>query len=187
MINYDPSSQAHIVAQPHHQTQQSSSLVFKRVSHAETLMLRLRVAMYKVRTNQIGVPLEELRLEGEDRPWSAPPTAEEVVAERRRAAYLDDSVLPEPIPKLLPAPTLRPTAYSSRFVYDERPVPSSPPVMTGHDRSLVTAYGEADATPRAAARRSEWEKSSPPEEDDEASRSVKGSVAEGLLGLRNST
>lgn len=145
-------------------------------------MLRLRVAMYKVRTNQIDVPLEELRLEGEDRPWSAP-SAEEVVAARRRETYLDEQGPVEPAPRLLPAPSLRPTAYSSRFVYDERMVPSSPPVMAGHDRTIT--HGGSDATPRTV-RRNEWERSSPPEED-EASRAVKGSVAEGLLGLRNSS
>ena len=52
LINYDPSSQ----------NQPQSQNVLELVSHAEMLKLRLRVAMFKVRTGQIEVPFAELKV-----------------------------------------------------------------------------------------------------------------------------
>jgi hypothetical protein len=57
LINYDPSSQQ----QQHHPPTSSSGSMSIRTA-AQTLRLRLRIAIYKVRTNQINVPFSRLQL-----------------------------------------------------------------------------------------------------------------------------
>ncbi|KAJ9624950.1 hypothetical protein H2203_004901 [Taxawa tesnikishii (nom. ined.)] len=75
LINYDPSSQQALGGMPPpHRTparvstqtqapQPESDLYMAVSSKAEMLRLRLKVAMYKVRTNQINVPFARLRIE----------------------------------------------------------------------------------------------------------------------------
>lgn len=95
---------------------------------AELLKLRLQVAMYKVRTNQVNIPFDELCVDDETQclgEMTRSPTpemeesVEDMVARRRRDAQLlslfGDSQ--HPIPKLTSAPLLLPTAFSSRMVY----------------------------------------------------------------------
>lgn len=178
LINYDPSSQP-------------SNLVLKAVSNAEMLRLRLRVAMYKVRTNQVDVPFRDLQVESPRSPMQE--AVEEAVAQLRREAYEvqardqaraqqqrqqrrrpDDAV-----PKLLPAPILKPTAYSSRMVYDSG-YPGSPPrsperMATPKHRRITTLDPDsAEKCDRSC-------------EQELTSSVVKGRVAEGLLGLRHAT
>lgn len=178
LINYDPSSQ-------------TSNLVFKTLSNAETLRLRLRVAMYKVRTNQIDVPFRDLRVEGRSGA-PAKPSAEEIkaaVAALRKEAQDISERRPTAPRRLLPAPVLRPTPYSSRMIY-ETYFTSSPPVAESPARYHI--QGESGGTPQ----RELYHLSSPPDsaqrfarpmEQELTSSVVKGRVAEGLLGLRNAT
>nr|POF15222.1 hypothetical protein CFP56_42111 [Quercus suber] len=172
LINYEPSSQ----------TRPSSDALDPSPSRAEMLRLRLRVAMYKVRTNQIDVPFAQLPSPGGPPPPQQQPArsatslaVEEAVAQLRREAQQDlarrqQNAPPQPSPpralRLLPAPVLRPTAYSSRMIYEPHAPPSSPPVI---DRTSGTPQAQ-----RSVAL-----------DPDLTSSVVKGRVAEGLLGLRN--
>ena len=175
LINYDPSSQP--PPQPNPPT-----LTVEHISSAQLLRLRLRVAMYKVRTNQINIPFDDLHVQdsaAEAAKRAASLAVEAAVAELRREA-MSKQALPPPLqetsfPKLLPAPVLfKPTAYGSRMIY-ARTVASSPP-------RVATPAGRIDQL------------SSPPDSPERdlrldevelTSSVVKGRVAEGLLGLRN--
>ena len=150
LINYDPSSQT----AP--SSQQPAQL--KGPSYAELLRLRLRVAMFKVRTNQVGIPFDDLKVEQSPPP---PPHAFALVPSEQ-----------QPCRPLLPAPLLRPTAYSNRMLYN---VPSSPPAS--FSPAKLSRGGEA-RTPTSG-------RFSGPDEQELTSSIVKGRVAEGLLGLRN--
>ncbi|TKA76242.1 hypothetical protein B0A55_06389 [Friedmanniomyces simplex] len=193
LINYDPSSQAQAAGQ-------SAQLVLKRTSRAEMLKLRLRVAMYKVRTNQVGVSFTDLRIHpkhqtsgagsyrGDALEKATSEAVEEAVAELRREAQallLRPDTSFRPRPKLLPAPVLLPTAYSSRFVYEPL-LPSSPPASgSAEKRTTATpksrqAMHTAGTSPDRAARRCGWEEV----EQELTSSVVKGRVAESLIGLR---
>ena len=127
--------------EPHEEQQQEeekeegedrSGLVFKSISPAETLQLRLRVAMYKIRTNQVHVPFAELQVEQDERLEEinhrrVNEAVEEAVATMRREAM--ESMERErerkcnsaPTPTLIPGPLLHPTAYSSRTIYQPEP------------------------------------------------------------------
>ncbi len=173
LINYDPSSQP--------------ALAFSFVSHAELLKLRLRVAMYKVRTNQIDIPFTNLRvpqIPQTTRSHTAQ-AVEDAVAQLRREAQEVNARQLSAVPKLLPAPILKPTAYSSRMIYESQ-IPSSPPVSVSPEK-LPTAIDVSTpqralgqyGTPRGSVerlRRPELELTS---------SAVKERVASGLLGLRN--
>lgn len=183
LINYDPSSQP----QPQHS---NTTHFLKTISRAELLRLRLRVAMYKVRTNQIAVPFPDLQVPAHLRAPTQKEAVEEAVAELRREAQARQRPAPAlgSIPNLQPAPLLRPTAYSSRMI-SERHVRSSPPrSRSGSPERLPSVVGAS--TPQAEA----WRGSSPPAggwrvngvpESELTSSVVKGRVAEGLLGLRH--
>lgn len=174
LINYDASSQP-------------SNLTFPTVSKAELLKLRLRVAMYKVRTNQVAVPFPELHVESDASRNSTQQAIEDAVAQLRKEAQ--EVLAREPsqpsYPTLLPAPVLQPTAYSSRMIYDAN-LHSSPPTSKTLNRLPMTI---ATATPLRAM----WRTDSPPtsaqrlfrpSEQELTSSVVKGRVAEGLLGLK---
>lgn len=102
-----------------------------QTSQAELLRLRLKVAMYKVRTNQINTPFARLRVHGPSLARAAAYALERldpaILARERGAdeanvsahARLMASVALEArdTPVLQPAPLLVPTAYSSRMVY----------------------------------------------------------------------
>ncbi|KAK4634078.1 hypothetical protein CLAFUW4_00822 [Fulvia fulva] len=153
LINYDPSSQT----APSSQQPAQSATTVKGPSYAELLRLRLRVAMYKVRTNQTDIPFDDLRVEQSPPP---PPHAFALVPSEQ-----------QPCAQLLPAPLLRPTAYSNRMLYN---MPSSPP--SAFSPAKLSRGGEAK-TPTSG-------RFSAPEQELTSSI-VKGRVAEGLLGLRN--
>lgn len=185
LINYDPSSQ-------------TSNMVFKPVSNAEMLRLRLRVAMYKVRTNQVDVPFKDLQVEESARStWTSPTqeAVEEAVAQLRREAMevqardearrQQQQQRAEDVPRLLEAPVLRPTAYSSRMIYNTG-YPSSPPMARSPER---LPGGRPMATPRhsrvVGLEPDSAEKCDGQCEQELTSSVVKGRVAEGLLGLRH--
>ena len=89
---------------------------------AETLRLRLRVALFKVQTNQTNIPMSQLQI-SMDGP-----------SKQINVASTSSVSSPEPeepsLPKLLPAPVLRPTAYSAR-TFALQQAPSSPPNSRG--------------------------------------------------------
>ena len=177
LINYDASSQPQ-------QTSSTQNLILTTTttSRVEMLKLRLRVAMYKVRTNQINIPFDRLKVQGEEPPRRAqttPEAVEEAVAQLRREAQaqLDRDreraaqrqllngkrLTHQTYPKLLPAPILKPTAYSSRMLmYDSALPSSSPPVVSGSPgKPMAGQMGTAARSP------------------------VKGRHAEGSVGLRD--
>lgn len=174
LINYDPSSQQ-LPSNPYQPPR--SNLVFKTTSNAEMLRLRLRVAMYKVRTNQIHTPFSELKVEGDEarqaeaRHKATSEAVEEAVASLRREAQARMPTELPSVPKLQPGPVLMPTAYSSRNIYSDGEhlvsTPGVPPV-----KSVATPMGSAEKLARG-------------ESVDLTSSAVRGRVAEGLLGLRN--
>ncbi|KAK5165723.1 uncharacterized protein LTR77_008646 [Saxophila tyrrhenica] len=180
LINYDPSSQ-------------TSTSIFKTISNAEMLKLRLRVAMYKVRTNQVETPFLDLHVEERSRasPLDPNAAAREAVEQLRQEAQAIAARDREraAVPRLLPAPVLRPTAYSSRMIYDTQ-LPSSPPISTSSNGLPFAPPAEEVSTPMHAAARLDSPPSSRrrlamPNEQELTSSVVKGRVAEGLLGLRH--
>jgi hypothetical protein len=179
LINYDPSSQ-------------TSTSIFRSASHAEVLRLRLRVAMYKIRTNQVDTPFADLHVELPPQPLSAQDSsaaAREAVEQLRQEAAEVAARRNNTTIKLKPAPVLRPTPYSSRMIYDDR-IPSSPPA-DGLPNGLPSIRPSTDvATPRRTGAPlgsplSGNRRFSKGAEQVLTSSVVKGRVAEGLLGLRN--
>ena len=175
LINYDPSSQ-------------TSNLLFKTTSNAEMLRLRLRVAMYKVQTNQTGVPFTELHVEDQSPAAKAQRAADAAVDELRREAREVAARGPQrPVPKLMPAPVLKPTAYSSRFVYAAQLQQPPSPLASSSPGELPTVGKVETETPLGEVRNIE----SPatrlqrPFESELTSSAVKGRAAEELLGLRH--
>ena len=114
--------------QEEEEEEDQSGLVFKTISPAETLQLRLRVAMYKIRTNQVHVPFAELQVEQDERLEEmnhrrVNEAVEEAVATMRREAMesMERERNRNPAPTLIPGPLLHPTAYSSRTIYQPEP------------------------------------------------------------------
>ena len=141
------------------------------------LKMYLRVAMYKVRTNQVDVPFSQLHVERRPRKPSTREAVEEAVAQLRKEAQ--EAILRHqaPVPKLLDGPVLLPTAYSSRMLYHGHP-PSSPPAFRSPER-LPT--GPNVSTPQRQLQKMEY----PPGSGELTSSGVKGRAAAHLLGLRN--
>ncbi|KAL2043249.1 hypothetical protein N7G274_004309 [Stereocaulon virgatum] len=128
-------------------TQPSPSRVSR---HAETLRLRLRLAHFKIQTNQTNIPLSRLRISktgGEDK----------ILAP---SSVLDDQLS---LPKLLPAPVLCPTGYSERMIAQSRQ-PSLRPGSTEGDSGTGDhdAVFRTHALPRHATRLSIQQTSSSP-------------------------
>lgn len=189
LINYDPSSQPHA----------ASGLVMKTVSHAETLRLRLRVAMFKVRTGQVQVPFQELRTEEERSKELEQDAIEEAVAQLRREAFevqerdaarrRQEQSRPQPakddnedsgFPMLRSAPVLKPTAYSSRMIYNNA-YPSSPPPEAERLPAMTPRHRRIECLDPESAEKCDGSCG----EQELTSSVVKGRVAEGLLGLRH--
>jgi hypothetical protein len=121
---------------------------------AEVLRLRLQVAMYKIRTNQVDTPFDELCVEenteglrGMTRSLmpELEESVEDMVAQRKQEAqklFLLTDLQPS-IPKLTPAPLLLPTAFSSRMLYIDKRLPSLSP---SHHSSSDQAVGAPDTS-----------------------------------------
>ena len=137
--------------------------------------------MFKVRTGQLGVPFAELKVDDKrsstdvDEDGRYDPDAVALAVEQLRQEA-KERLQAQPIPKLRPAPVLKPTAYSSRMIYADD-FKSSPPSAS----DLPVAH--TTITPRRGTRYLGSPQSSP--ERELTSSVVKGRVAEGLLGLRN--
>ncbi|KAL8709188.1 MAG: hypothetical protein Q9220_006068 [cf. Caloplaca sp. 1 TL-2023] len=159
-------------------TELSLSSGISVISHAETLRLRLRFALYKVQTNQIHVPLSQLRFPSqrshESRIPSTPSSASEGSSK----------------PRLLPAAVLEPSQRPNRNARQTQ-ITSSSPASDEDSPPKV----EANAVPRPRIRLSQ-QISSPPDShngeqgpsqaEDRAlnSSAVKGHAAISLLDLR---
>lgn len=159
-------------------------------SRAEMLRLRLRVAMYKVRTGQTNLPMASIEL----------PQAE-LPSPSRDEAHIGTDAVVQVLPNrlgLLPAPVLMPTAYSSRFIgASAAPVArmmSSPPSRNVSPRAAIPMEGSSPvAFPRPVTRVSSPLKhvsSATPagrrvleSDGDLTSSAVKGRAANGLLEL----
>lgn len=182
------------------------------IKHAEILRLRLRVALYKVRTDQTFVPLSCLEIPEK---YQRKPAKEDASAEagspvaspgRERTAPTitvtedgpSDKGSEGSAPKLLPAPVLLPTAYSTRFI-TEASMPSSPPHSVAVDsNSTPRARGPQEFVTPVASRQAAAQLSSPPysedygrhrphnDSDNLTSSVVKGRAAEGLMKLTRS-
>lgn len=159
-----------------------SSTPLTHLQHAETLRLRLRLAHFKVQTNQTNLPLSQLRISPKEGP-------------RPQSSTSPPDEQPS-LPKLLPAPILRPTAFSSRMISRQQDLSSprcSPDQSAQKDRSEVF---RTPALPRHRAPTGQRQLSSPPgsveriskrryeDEDNLTSSAVRGNAAIGLLGLR---
>lgn len=75
----------------------------KHIQRAETLRLRLRLALFKVRTNQTNLPLSQLAISNHD-------DRREYSATKRPLSAAGNASSP----KLLPAPEIRSTACSAK-------------------------------------------------------------------------
>ncbi|KAH0537803.1 hypothetical protein FGG08_005485 [Glutinoglossum americanum] len=187
---------------PHISTPASRATAKKQ---AEMLRIRLKLAMYKVKTNQIHVPMSELQFPSNESisSFSKP----DFPATSSAPKTLSQQTQPRPNPKLLPAPVLVPTAYSARRI-TEPYMPSSPPCSASNS-DLDAADSEADsendfATPVAPRDRESLhppvQLSSPPSSEKRiaitsriygaegglTSSVVKGRAANGLLELMQS-
>ncbi|KAI4723553.1 hypothetical protein E4T48_00020 [Aureobasidium sp. EXF-10727] len=155
LINYDPSSQQHMSQQhqQHHQATSSSASMSIRTA-AQTLRLRLRIAIYKVRTNQINVPFSRLQImakqptrQHQPQP-QAPPSPDALpMAPPPLRPYNDKHTqAAEPQPQAQQALFSTPNIFSNRFMPFTAPS-SSPPLP--HD-PLPRIAREAQARMAAA-------------------------------------
>ncbi|KAL9597634.1 MAG: hypothetical protein Q9219_005017 [cf. Caloplaca sp. 3 TL-2023] len=165
-------------------TELSQAMGSERLSHAERLRLRLRVALFKVQTHQINIPLSQLRI-----PTHRP---------HDRNVSADLSSEHAHPPRLLPAPVIEPGRRPAQTVTQPR-ILSSPPSSTGAS-SVKNSSPEVFLTPALPPKRVQsvdQAKNSPDREkgcqsDIEAgcghsnSSSVRISAAGDLLGLRES-
>ncbi|KAI9770082.1 MAG: hypothetical protein M1840_003532 [Geoglossum simile] len=173
--------------------------------HAEMLRIRLKFAMYKVKTNQIHVPMSELQFLPREPAKSLPKPSIPAASSAPETISLQPTLSK---PKLLPAPLLVPTAYSARPV-TEPYMPSSPPCSAPNSDEdspdLVDSEDQDFTTPIASREnrvilRSPVQLSSPPSSEKRVvnrsriydaegrltSSMVKGRAADGLLELLQS-
>jgi hypothetical protein len=159
LVNFDgPSSQGSTSSQ-----QDVPRRLFRGPSMAELLKLRLQVAMYKVRTNQVNVPFDELLVDDETEcleETTRSPTPEmdesieDMVARRRREAQSLSLLTStqQSIPKLTSAPLLLPTAFSSRMIYADYEPPSlSSQLPSSTERTMGASAASALAAAALAA------------------------------------
>lgn len=146
LINFDPSSQQHFSQQQQQPT--SSSRPLSVQSAADTLRLRLRIALYKVRTNQIHVPFSRLKLyvkPSRQQP-QPPPSPDALPMAPPPLRHNTDRNVHAPEPQQ-PALFSTPNIFSNRFMPFTAPS-SSPPLV--HD-PLPRIAREAQARMAAAA------------------------------------
>ncbi|KAI4847396.1 hypothetical protein E4T44_04531 [Aureobasidium sp. EXF-8845] len=156
LINYDPSSQQHISQQQHHHQQQqptpASSASMSIRTAAQTLRLRLRIAIYKVRTNQINVPFSRLQIMAKQptrqQPQpQAPPSPDALPMAPPPLRPYNDKQAHAPESQAQQALFSTPNIFSNRFMPFNAPS-SSPPLA--HD-PLPRIAREAQARMAAAA------------------------------------
>ncbi|CAD6590761.1 MAG: hypothetical protein ASARMPREDX12_004723 [Alectoria sarmentosa] len=180
VVDFDPDDT--MVSQQTAATEVTQPLRSRISQHAETLRLRLRLAYFKVQTNQTNLPLSQLRIS------------------RNEALPSQDSTLKQNeqplLPKLLPAPVLIPTAFSARMIARPQDL-SSPPCSPDHSAQKESPeVFRTPALPRQRVSNAQEQLSSPPGSDERISKrryeaednltssAVRGKAAIGLLGLR---
>ncbi len=139
------------------------------------------MAMYKIKTNQTQVPLDALEVV----PRAAHSSLSTILAVQPPLSPNQSLPATSGIPKLLPAPILRPTAYSSRKIEYIRSSPPESPEKVSENDSF--------ATPIAARRVQQLlnipgtsispEKERVENREDLTSSVVKGRAASSLLEL----
>ncbi|KAI9796333.1 MAG: hypothetical protein M1835_004324 [Candelina submexicana] len=143
-------------------------------SRAELLRLRLRVAMFKVQTNQIDVPLSRLQISPQKR---SPTSLRENTPLSTMPQHSSTSQISETraAPRLLPAPVLEPTAYSARRISAYH-VPSSPPSSTGTIARMEVDEGQTrvttPVTTKSRPAQSPMQLSSPPASQEREHRII---------------
>ncbi|KAI4262129.1 MAG: hypothetical protein L6R42_002689 [Xanthoria sp. 1 TBL-2021] len=151
----------------------------------ETLRLRLRVALFKVKTDQTNIPVSQLRL-----PTSCLPKVNSSAHPGSRRANVQP-------PRLLPAPILKPTVRPNGLPQFSQTL-SSPPV-TRAGSPAKASDGDIFRTPTLPPSKIQVSQqlSSPPnsqngdlketdvEDSHLSSSAVKGDAAISLLGLRD--
>ncbi|KAI4222486.1 MAG: hypothetical protein L6R36_006107 [Xanthoria steineri] len=155
------------------------------LSRAETLRLRLRVALFKVQSDQTNIPVSQLRL-----PTPCVAGSDQWPASSSRAGIVQP-------PRLLPAPLLEPTVRPNRLSQSTQML-SSPPVTRAGSPSKASD-GDIFQTPSLPLSKVKLSQpvSSPPnsqngdlkdmdvEESHLSSSAVKGHAAISLLGLKD--
>jgi hypothetical protein len=173
------------------------------------------MAMYKVHTDQVHLRMSELKLprssfartltatsqsQGKLKPRPRPSSPEKFSAEDVVHVVANPTAQAN-LPKLLPAPVLLPTAYSSqKIVYDLDQIPSSPPTDDDHLAPAAQSPPKARFYATPAAKRvqmlanydgaavhgasDEKESCGYEDRDDLTSSVVKGKAASSLLELR---
>ncbi|KAL6713358.1 hypothetical protein ACLMJK_008823 [Lecanora helva] len=171
--DFDPDET--MVSQQTAATELSQPLQSRASQHAETLRLRLRLAHFKVKTNQTNVPLSQLRVAAD------------------QSSYPSGSQEISP-PRLLPAPILKPSTTSPRAIQAD--IPSSPPsspCINSEDDVDDKAFrtpalprqskiARPETSPLDAHRQGPKQISR--EDESLTSSAVRGNAAIGLLGLR---
>ena len=165
LINYNPSSQlgpgttsttagfSTRLAPPRTMTtKKKKTVTLVKTSQAEMLRLRLKVAMYKVRTNQIYIPFARLQvhrpatktlrvprtLDPALTPASSSPPPE--LHTHPSSPVEDHAEGDADLPRLRPAPILAPTAFSSRMVFG--------PLLHGTDTGYADEENSRQILPR---------------------------------------
>ena len=152
------------------------------MQRAELLRLRLRVAIFKVRTGQTNLPLSQLRISPDS------PQIQDLASN-------GSSERPASLSRLLPAPELKPTAYSARNISQVQ-LPSSPPSSRTNspNSDLQDQVLQTPALSKVKAHLVKEQLSSPPNSQGRTekvaegpesltSSALRGSVARSLLGL----
>jgi hypothetical protein len=154
--------------------------------YAQMLKLRLKLAMYKVQTNQELLPFDALEiLPTTTRPPSVTlavqPPSDHREHSPERPTSLSDA------PRLLPAPTLLPTAYSSRKIeYVRSSPPPSPPTTKEPEVATPIAARRVQKLMSLPASAFGNVVASPEKEHDLTSSVVKGQAASSLMELMRS-
>jgi len=198
LIDYDPANASDRSQRPSSSPPGSDAGDSSTIrSQAELLRLRLKVAMYKVQTNQTKVPMSQLRLP------NLPVQAHKQHADTDRVAAIEARALKlkaqaasqgfaaPAVPRLLPAPKLVPTAYSAKHIYERPDVSSSPlvPPENSPERLPLPPVGSfarpspvrrpvANTAATPALKRVQQR-----EDDNLTSSAVKGRAASSLLEL----
>lgn len=204
LIDYDPSNASDKSHRPSASPPPSHEVEIVEPSFqskVELLRLRLRVAMYKVRTQQIALPFTALKMLGEsgtkDRTIRKDVSFKEPLPSPIRESLLGagqaDGLRGRPKSlELLPAPVLVPTAYSSRFISAPiASVPSSPPSTFTSPRKDCMQRDERIPSLPATRVSSPYKAHTPmarrvldqESEENLTSSVVKGRAASGLLEL----
>lgn len=157
LINYDPSSQTGPSSQGRGKaaSPEDSQIAPLAMSRAELLRIRLRIAMYKIRTNQTEVPFDYLREDTSSGSRESSKAVQEAVEQLRQEAYARLSTSHRPSIATTPTSPILP----SRSANDQAHL-----VLTPDIRKL------------SPSKRLGLELTS---------SAVKGQVAEGLLGLKH--